>query len=94
MLEFGSRLKGLRVSKGLTQDQLALRLGVTKSIISAYESGTRYPSLEMLVKLSKSFNVSSDYLLGLNKKQEIDVSTLTREQLSIINTLIAQFVHA
>ena len=51
-MEFGDKLKKLRTARGLNQTALAERLGVRKSIISAYESQMRMPSLEMLVKIA------------------------------------------
>lgn len=93
MIEFGERIKKLRKQKTLTQEQLAKRLWVTKSIISAYESGNKYPSLDMLIKLSQTFNVSTDYLLGVNKKQSIDISNLSENQINIIKKIIEEFLH-
>ena len=92
MLELGNRLKNLRVQKGLTQEQLALRLGVTKSIISAYEAGSRFPSLDMLVKLAQSYNVSTDFILGINKKFLIDASELSEAQVMLIHNIIREFL--
>lgn len=93
MIEFGERIKKLRKQKTLTQEQLAKRLWVTKSIISAYESGNKYPSLDMLIKLSQTFNVSTDYLLGVNKKQYIDISNLSENQIEIIKKIIEEFLN-
>lgn len=67
MLDFKNRIKQLRIQKSLTQDQAAQRLWVTKSTISAYEMGTKYPSLDMLIKLAAMYNVTTDYLLGVDK---------------------------
>lgn len=91
MLEFKTRLKELRKQKSLTQEQLAKRLWVTKSIVSAYELGTRFPSLDVLIKLAYTFNVSTDYLLGINKKRSLDVSELSEKQISVVNDIIAEF---
>lgn len=91
MLELNERIRALRKQKGLTQEQLAKRLWVTKSIISAYESGVRYPSLEMLIKLARIFFVSTDYLLGVNSKQTLDVSELSQHQITIIKNIIDEF---
>ena len=86
--EFAETLKTLRTKKGLTQTQLANKLWLNKSIISAYENEQRMPSLEVLVKLSYEFNVSMEYLLGIEKNKTIDVSDLSDEQISAINNLI------
>lgn len=91
MLDFGNRIKALRKQKNLTQEQLAKRLWVTKSIISAYESGTKYPSLDMLVKLAQTFNVSTDYLLGVNKNSYLDISGLSESQIGLLNNLAEEF---
>lgn len=53
MIDLGQRLKDLRKAKGLTQQQVADRVWVTKAMISSYELSTRAPSYEVLIKLSK-----------------------------------------
>lgn len=79
MVDFGTRLKALRTQMGLTQKQLAERLGVTKSVVSYYELQERYPSPEILVKLARIFHVSTDYLLGVEMSQYLDISDLDDE---------------
>lgn len=61
----GERLKQLRFERGLKLKEVAASLNVTVRSISRYEDGTREPSLEMLVKFCKLYDVSADYLLGL-----------------------------
>lgn len=80
MVDFGTRLKGLRKQMGLTQKQLAERLGITKSVVSYYELQERYPSPEILVKLARIFHVSTDYLLGVEMSQYLDISDLDDEE--------------
>ena len=89
--EFSERIKILREEKGISQAELAKRLGVNRSIVSAYENQTRLPSIQMLSKLSYLFNVSIEYLLGINKNKTIDVSDLTSEQVLVLNSVIEQF---
>lgn len=88
MVNFGNTLKTLRISHNLTQAQLAQRLGLTKSVISAYETGLRMPSYDVLITISKLFKVSTDYLLGLEQKQQIDLSGLTEEEIFALKNLI------
>ena len=76
-VDFGQRLKELRVQAGMTQLQLAQRMGVTKSVVSFYELQERTPSPDILVKLSGIFKVSTDYLLGLDPRETIDISGKT-----------------
>lgn len=75
MANFSSRLRELRKAKGLTQQQLAMYVGISKSSINMYERGEREPGLEMLETIADFFNVDLDYLLGKsdvpNKYEEI-----------------------
>ena len=86
-VDFGQRLKELRVQAGMTQLQLAQRMGVTKSVVSFYELQERTPSTDILVKLSGIFKVSTDYLLGLDPRETIDISGLSREDIAIMRAL-------
>lgn len=86
-MDFGQRLKELRVQAGMTQLQLAQRMGVTKSVVSFYELQERTPSPDILVKLSGIFKVSTDYLLGLDPRETIDISGLSREDIAIMRAL-------
>lgn len=65
MSKMGNRIRELRTSKSLSQEQLADKLGVTKQAISQMERGVRKPSMEMLDALCDFFNVSADYLRGM-----------------------------
>lgn len=86
-MDFGKRLKTLRKQASLTQQQLASRIGVTKSVISFYELQERSPSPEILIKLAGVFHVSTDYLLGLDRRNTIDVSGLDDEDIAILCTI-------
>ncbi len=89
MVDFGDNLRNLRVRDGLTQEYLAKKLGVTKSTVSAYETGTKFPSHKVLLNIIKIFNVSSDYLLGIeSKNNEIDLSGLTEKEAEAVINLI------
>lgn len=93
MLYFGRKLRKLRKDNNLTQKQLADKLEITKATVSAYETNAKYPSIEVLIKISNIFNVSSDYLLGLSEKTEFQNSNLTDEQNIIIEEIIKQFIY-
>ena len=88
IVDFGNKLKKLRLQAGLTQKQLAERIGVTKSVISFYELRERTPSPDILIKLSNVFHVTTDYLLGIERERVLDVSDLTSEQIEVIETMI------
>lgn len=62
---FCERLKLLRIDKKLSQPALANLVGVSKGMISFWENGINEPTITNLIKLTKIFGVSADYLLGL-----------------------------
>ena len=88
MVDFGDRLRKLRKQRGLLQSQLAEQLGLTKSVISAYETDLRMPSYEVLIGISQIFGVSTDYLLGVEKERGVDLSGLSDEEATAILNLI------
>lgn len=63
-MNFGLILKQLRTEKGLTQNELAKILDVSKSNISKYEAGSVEPNISILMRISEYFEKSVDYLLG------------------------------
>lgn len=71
MSTFQDRIKQLRTEKGITQQDLSDKLGITKSILSKYENGHREPGREILNSLADFFDVSVDYLLGRTDRKEI-----------------------
>lgn len=69
-VEFGKRLQNLRLEKGLSQTDLSKDLGIKKSTLGNYEQGYREPrEYEFITKLSKYFNVTADFLLGLTEER-------------------------
>ncbi|MGO4972530.1 helix-turn-helix domain-containing protein [[Clostridium] aminophilum] len=66
-MEFGEKLLELRKSKGMTQEELAEALFVSRTAISKWESGRGYPSIDSLKEISKFFSVSIDELLSSEK---------------------------
>lgn len=66
------RLKNIRIEKRLSQRMVAEELGISKPIISQYESGQRLPSVPKLIQLSKYYKVSLDYLCGRTETKQIN----------------------
>ena len=64
MITLADRLKELRKSNNLTQEELGKILGVGKTTISMYENGNSTPNDEIKLKIADYFNTSVDYLLG------------------------------
>lgn len=90
MVDLGKRLKDLRKEKGLTQQQVADRVWVSKAVVSSYEIGTRTPSYEVLIKLAKLFGVSTDFLLGVSPKRVINADNLTEKQITLVTQLVKE----
>ena len=74
----GQRLARLRKEHGLNQTQVGEAIGVEKSTISTYESGSRQVSIDILVALAKYYHVTIDYLLGAGSEKIIPADGLKR----------------
>ena len=82
-----NRIKKLREEFNYTQQDLAEKLDSSKSVIGLYESETRKPSLEILIKLSEIFNCSIDYILCKTDVRNINNLTNASDKLFIIPVL-------
>ena len=82
------RIRQLRQARSMSQVDLAKRLNVTKQSVSNWENDNIQPSIEMLVKLSAVFSVSTDYLLGLDSSEHLDVSGLPEEVVVHLRLLV------
>lgn len=71
MGEFPNVFKYLRAKSGLTQQQMADKLGLSRSTIGMYENGEREPSFEILENIADMFNVDMNYLIGRKESTEI-----------------------
>lgn len=74
--EIGERIKHLRTSKKLTQDDVAHALNVKRETVTRWETGARDIKTEITILLSKYFNVSADYLLGLTENTSTNISEI------------------
>ena len=83
-VNFGDKLKSLRTAQKMTQQQLGERIGVAKSIVSYYESGDRYPSYDVLVRIAHVFHTTTDYLLDIAKDNVVDVTGLSEEDIAVV----------
>lgn len=83
-----TRIKQLREEKGLTQTELAKRLGITRSSVNAWEMGISVPSTQYIVELAEMFRVSTDYLLGVEFTATIDVGGLTQEDVQLVHEIV------
>ena len=92
--DFGENLKLLRKTRDMTQEEFGAKVGLSKAVVSKYETGIGYPSFDVLVRIAQYFGVTTDYLLGVARGKTIDVSDLTDGQIATIHQLIAEFKSA
>lgn len=84
-------IRKLRKDFNISQVELASKLGVTKQCVSNWENDNILPSIEMLIKIAKYFNVSTDYLLGISSEKTLDVSGLTDTEITHIKLIVEDF---
>ena len=87
----GTRIKELRKEFGLSQVELAMRMEVTKQTISNWENENIQPSIDMLVGLANVFNVTTDYLLGLDDVPRLSIEGLPMSFAAHLAQIIEDF---
>ena len=80
------RLKELRLEKGLSQSELALEIETTQRNVSNWENGNSEPDIQMILKMSKFFEVNVDYFLGDTDEPDRNVENAFTEQ-TLIETV-------
>lgn len=81
------RIKALREARGWTQAELARRLNMTRNGINSWEQGLSMPSPQSLVDLARLFSISTDYLLGVEKYNTVNVTGLNEKDVALIAQL-------
>ena len=89
--DFGLILQKLRKERGMTQEQLAAKIHKESSIISRYEKNLQSPTFETVRSFAAIFNVSMDYLSGMEKERAISAFGLTPNQSQIMRDLCELF---
>lgn len=84
----GDVIKNLRLARNMNQIQLARNLNVSKQTISNWENNNILPSIEMLIKISQFFSVSTDFLLELDSRTYIEITGLSKTQLAHIQQIV------
>ena len=85
---FGTRIKELRISLGLNQVEFGKPLNVTKQSVSNWENENIQPSIDMLIRISKIYSISADYLLGLDDVRTLNVNGLTNSQIAHLQNVV------
>ena len=84
----GERIYELRMRNKLSQLELARLLHKSKQSVSNWENNNILPSIDMLIELSRIFQVSCDYLLGIDDRKCLEIAGLTDEQMTHIQYII------
>ncbi|MFL8105538.1 helix-turn-helix domain-containing protein [Clostridioides difficile] len=82
MESLGDRIANLRKELDINQKELATKIGITEASLSRYENNLREPKSEIIVRLAKALETSTDYLLGVN-----DNTKISKEDKLIIENL-------
>ena len=81
------RIKELRQARGWTQADLARRLNITRNGVNSWEQGLSVPSPASLVELAKVFSVTTDYLLGVEGLDTVNVTGLKKKDVAVLAEL-------
>ena len=91
LFTLAEKIKTLREQAGMTQSELAKILKLTRSSVNGWEMGLSVPSTAVIVEIAKVFNISTDYLLGLDNQATIKVGGLTEKEVAILCELAKCF---
>ncbi len=78
------KIKKMREARGWSQAELARRVGVTRNGVNSWEQGLSMPSPACLVELARVFSVSTDYLLGLESLDRVNVTGLGERDVALL----------
>lgn len=88
IINIADKIKYLRDKHEMTQTLLAKKLGISRSAVNSWEMGLSLPSLANIVEMTRIFNVSSDFILGLEKKVMLDITELSNDEREIMFKLV------
>lgn len=88
------RIRTLRSARGWTQAEVARRLGITRNGVNSWEQGLSVPSPALLVELARVFSVSTDYLLGVECLNSVNVTGLKTKDIALLMELADRLRHA
>lgn len=87
---YGARIRQLRISKGLTQEQLAEKINVSRTYIAKIENGLQTGPIEIAIELAELFDVSLDFLLLGKENRHIGRRQCLRMAIDILSELEAE----
>lgn len=90
-VDIGDRLRDIRKDNKFTQAELGELIGTSRATINSWEMGIALPSTQFLIRLARLYRVSTDYLLGLETSELVDITHLKKSDKEIIYGLLKRF---
>ncbi len=90
-VNIGDRLRDIRKDNKFTQAELGELIGTSRATVNSWEMGISLPSTQFLIRLAKLYKVSTDYLLGIETSELVDISHLKKADKEIIYGLLKRF---
>ena len=91
VINIADKIRYLRDKVGMTQSDLAKRLGISRSAVNSWEMSLSTPSLANIMEMKEIFHVSVDYLLSLENRLTVDITDLSNEERELVVRLISCF---
>ncbi len=88
VLNIADRIQYLREKSGMTQTDLAKRLGISRSAVNSWEMSISTPSLANVIEMTRIFGVSADYILSMSEKITVDITDLDNEKRELVFKLV------
>lgn len=93
MFDFGMLLRKLRKQHGYSQEVLGNKIGKSKSVVSSYENNLKIPPVDILTSLALLYNVSLDYLVGIDKNEMVSIEGLDPKQRELLHAIMDELQH-
>ena len=91
VINIADKIRYLRDKVGMTQSDLAKRLGISRSAVNSWEMSLSTPSLANIIEMKEIFHVSVDYMLSLEDRITVDITDLSNEERELVVRLISCF---
>lgn len=88
------RIKGLREQHGLSQPELAKKLGVSRTSVSGWEQGVNCPNAACLIEMSRLFHTTVDYILDIDSSLVLKLDSFSDKEKTVLFSLIQYFDEA
>ncbi len=88
ILNIADRIRYLRDKAGMTQTDLAKKLGISRSAVNSWEMSLSSPSLANIIEMSQIFHVDVDYILSVSDKLTVDITELDSEERALIIKMV------